>query len=169
LTADSNYTVQPAADDSGNVILLTNADSIITPLATLAKTAQPATEQPLANEVQPATEPGATADPLAPQPAEPPATASSANPSFDCTKARTAGETAVCNDPRLAALDQRMATQFRSAMTDASPQQRAMLNQTRDAFLRYRDQCPDNTCIAQTYQGRLREIRDIMRGTWQPR
>jgi hypothetical protein len=54
-------------------------------------------------------------------------------------------------------------------MADASSEQRAILNRTRDAFLRYRDQCPSNSCIAETYQGRMREIRDIMRGTWQPR
>jgi uncharacterized protein len=54
-------------------------------------------------------------------------------------------------------------------MADAAPQQRAILKQTRDAFLRYRDQCPSSSCIAETYQGRMREIRDIMRGNWQPR
>ena len=169
LVADATYTVQPAADGSGNVLLLGNADGIITPLATLAKTEAPAPEQPLVNETIPVTEPGAPADPLAPQPAAPPgAAAGTANPSFNCANARTAGEIAVCGDPGLAALDRRMASQFRSAIADASPQQRATLNQTRDAFLRYRDQCPDKACIAQTYQGRLREIRDIMRGSWQP-
>ena len=35
LTADVDYTVQPAADGSGMVVLLRNADAIITPLATL--------------------------------------------------------------------------------------------------------------------------------------
>jgi uncharacterized protein len=62
-----------------------------------------------------------------------------------------------------------MASQFDSAMAGANPQQRAVLSRTRDAFLRYRDQCPSNDCIAQTYQGRMREIRDIMRGDWQAR
>jgi uncharacterized protein len=110
------------------------------------------------------------ADPLAPVPAPGEVGAEpSPNPSFDCGDAQTAGEVAVCNDPRLAALDRRMAEQFRSALADANPQQRARLNQTRDSFLRYRDQCPSNACVAETYQGRMREIRDIMRGTWQSR
>src|SRR3954451_14712663 len=42
LTADVDYTVQQAADGSGDVVLLKNADPIVAPLATLARTAQPA-------------------------------------------------------------------------------------------------------------------------------
>lgn len=173
LTADAQYTIQPAADGSGKVLTLANADGIITPLATLAKTEQAAPDATAgANVVEDNGISAAPTDPLAPAP--PPGEVSatpqaSANPSFNCASARTSGEIAVCNDPRLAALDRRMASQFASAMGDASPQQRAILNQTRDAFLRYRDQCPSNSCIAETYQGRMREIRDIMRGDWQPR
>ena len=171
LSADVLYTVQPAADGSGNVVTVANADGIITPLATLTRTEQPA--EAVTNEVN-AVEPmpgEVPADPLAPIPApgEVTPTQPSANPSFDCADAQTPGEIAVCNDAGLAALDRRMAAQFRSALADASPQQRARLNQTRDSFLRYRDQCPSNACVAETYQGRMREIRDIMRGTWQPR
>jgi hypothetical protein len=61
-----------------------------------------------------------------------------------------------------------MAAQFASAMSDANADQRANLQRTRDAFLRFRDGCPDNACIAETYRGRMREIRDIMLGTWRP-
>jgi uncharacterized protein YecT (DUF1311 family) len=167
LSADVLYTVQPAADGSGNVLTLANADGIVTPLATLAKNEEPAEDTQ--NESD-AVEPGeiTPVDPLAPVPT-PGEDASSINPSFNCGAARTSGEAAVCSDPRLAALDRRMASQFRSAMADATPRQRAILNQTRDSFLRYRDQCPDNSCVAETYQGRMREIRDIMRGTWRPR
>jgi hypothetical protein len=53
-------------------------------------------------------------------------------------------------------------------MSDANSDQRANLQRTRDAFLRFRDGCPDNACIAETYRGRMREIRDIMLGTWRP-
>jgi uncharacterized protein YecT (DUF1311 family) len=176
LSADASYTIQPAADGSGKVLTLANVDGIIMPLATLARTGQPAEEiagganaaEAVPGEISPAP-----TDPLAPAPAPPPGEAApaqtSADPSFNCGNARTPGEIAVCSDPRLAALDRRMASQFRSAMADASPQQRAILNQTRDSFLRYRDQCPSNSCVAETYQGRMREIRDIMRGDWQPR
>jgi uncharacterized protein YecT (DUF1311 family) len=170
LSADVLYTVQSAADGSGNVLTLANADGIITPLATLAKNEEPADDAldgPNAVEPAPGDISPTPADPLAPAPA--PGETASTNPSFNCSNARSAGEIAVCSDPGLAALDRRMASQFRSAMADASPEQRAILNQTRDSFLRYRDQCPDNSCVAETYKGRMREIRDIMRGTWQPR
>jgi hypothetical protein len=33
----------------------------------------------------------------------------------------------------------------------------------------YRDRCPTNACIGDAYVGRMREIRDIMEGRWQPR
>ena len=166
LSADILYTVQPAADGNGSVLTIANADAIITPLATLARTAVP--EEPALSEVAPAT------DPLAPEPAAPadplaPAPAPGANPSFNCANARSSGERAVCGDAGLAALDRRMAGQFASAIADANAEQRAALQRTRDSFLRYRDQCPDNSCIAETYRGRMREIRDIMLGTWRPR
>jgi uncharacterized protein YecT (DUF1311 family) len=168
LSADVLYTIQPAADGSGSVVTLANADDIITPLATLART-QPPAEETL-NQVDPAAEvpavePATPADP-APTSDAPAATAS---PSFNCANARTSGEVAVCNDAGLAALDRRMAAQFSSAMSDANAEQRANLQRTRDAFLGYRDRCPNNACIAETYRGRMREIRDIMLGTWRPR
>ena len=166
LSADILYTVQPAADGNGSVLTIANADAIITPLATLARTTAPT--EPSLNEVAPAT------DPLAPEPAAPadpaaPAPAAGANPSFNCANARSSGEVAVCGDPALASLDRRMAGQFASAMAGANAEQRATLQRTRDSFLRYRDQCPDNSCIAETYRGRMREIRDIMLGSWRPR
>lgn len=173
LSSEITYTVQPAADRSGNVVMLADADQIIAPLATLAKTAPPP-EDVLQNTVanDGTTAPVQPVDPLAPAPEpgqQPVAATGTANPSFSCSAARSSGEVAVCNDSGLAALDRRMASQFNSAMSSADPEQRTVLIRTRDSFLRYRDQCPNNECIAQTYQGRMREIRDIMRGTWQRR
>ena len=171
LSADVLYTIQPAADSSGDVLTLSNADEIITPLATLGRTA-PVEADPLANavnEVAPVDPLAPTVEP-APSTSEPigqePATAARAQPSFSCANARTRGEIAVCNDDGLAALDRRMAAQFGSALSDADPEQRALLTRTRDTFLRYRDQCTDNNCVAATYRGRMREIRDIMTGAW---
>ena len=179
LTSDVDYTVQPAADGSGNVVLLRNADAIITPLATLAKVSQPAppTAAPLTNEAQPAPEQPSAAAPAvppvttpqqAPAPAAPPKTAS-ARPSFDCSRARTRGETAVCANAGLATLDRNMAAQYARSFEIASPEQRELLRRTRDRFLGYRDRCPNNACIGDAYVGRMREIRDIMEGRWQPR
>lgn len=183
LTAEVDYVLQPAADGSGDVVMLEGADPIIVPLATLARTGETAPAPalpPLADE-QPADiapiEPRpplpqdqpAVAEP-APRPQPPPApSVATARPSFNCRYARTRGEIAVCGDARLAALDRQMASQFYRALARANPGQRSTLTATRDSFLRFRDQCPSNACIAQTYQGRIREIRDIMSGDWSPR
>jgi hypothetical protein len=182
LSADVDYVLQASADNSGDVVTLEGADPIIVPLATLARsgTAQPA--PPTQNEMAPAT-PGAPQSPqlpdvgpAPPQPANPPAPAAPAaprapattNPSFNCAYARTRGEVAVCHDAGLAALDRDMAAQYFRAIGSANASQRELLRSTRTAFLRYSDQCPSDSCVAQTYRGRIREIRDIMAGRWSP-
>jgi hypothetical protein len=176
LTSDVDYTVQPAADGSGNVVLLRNADAVIAPLATLARVNQPApaTRAPApapeqADEAAPPQQQPAPPPEQQPQPAEPhPSVSSAAHPSFDCAKAHTKGEKAVCSDAGLAALDRNMAAQYMRAMSDASGEQKALLRRTRDRFLRYRDRCPNRSCIGDAYVGRMREIRDITEGRWQP-
>lgn len=179
LSAEILYTIQPAADDSGNVVTLANADEIVTPLATLARigAAAPGEIDPSAMTDGVEDVPAETGEPAATEPDsdEPTAPAAEApirptsSPSFNCANARTRGEVAVCSDTGLAALDRRMAAQFNGALSRSDPAERALLLRTRDAFLMYRDRCPSNSCIAQTYRGRMREISDIMAGRWQPR
>ena len=74
----------------------------------------------------------------------------------------------MCNDAGLASLDRQMASQFNSALARADAEERALLQRTRNRFLSYRDQCRSDSCIADTYRGRMREIQDIMAGRWQP-
>ena len=189
LSADIGYALQGSADGNGQVLTLTSADAIVTPLATLARAgssddlsiAAPATTSndvlaPLPMPAPPA--PGTPSAPIVPPspasprivppPASAPAPAPSrtfaGRPSFNCANARTRGEVAVCGDSGLAALDRQMAGQYVDAMRDADPATRAMLQRSRDRFLTYRDQCPSSACIAQTYRGRIREIRDIADG-----
>jgi hypothetical protein len=185
LSADVDYVLQPAADGSGDVVMIEGADPIIVPLATLARTGETAA----APEAPSVTAEGIPADPLAQRPvattpapapsgssagrepdpvAAPSATVGEARPSFNCRYARTRGEVAVCRDPGLAALDRQMASQFYRALRMANARQRATLTATRDSFLRFRDRCPSDACIAETYRGRMREIRDIMSGDWRP-
>lgn len=174
LTANIGYSIQPAADGSGDVLTLSNADGIITPLATLARAGPPAGEAPASPTdsalppltSEPAPQAPAPSPPVATAPPPPQATAS---PSFNCRSARTRGEIAVCGDAGLAALDRQMAAQFNGALSQADSRQRSLLQRTRSDFLRYRDNCPSNSCIAETYRGRMREIRDIMSGRWQSR
>jgi uncharacterized protein len=45
---------------------------------------------------------------------------------------------------------------------------RDLLRQTQRRFLAYRDRCADAQCVTQAYTGRIREIRDIVEGRWQP-
>jgi uncharacterized protein YecT (DUF1311 family) len=180
LSADVDYTVQPAADGSGSVVLIRNADAIITPLATLARLSEPAAVAPTAstemNEVtgtEPGTLPPSQTQSNMTQPQQQPlplpqASSSGARPSFDCANARSKGEIAVCSDAGLAALDRNMAAQYARAIAGASPEQAALLRRTRDRFISYRDHCPSRSCIGDAYVGRMREIRDITEGRWQP-
>lgn len=174
LMSDVDYTIQPAADGSGDVVLLRNADAIVAPLATLARTASQQAPITAAPSLQPApipapapgTSPGTA--PVNPPPPTAPSRPESARPSFNCGAARTRGEIAVCADAGLAALDRNMAAQYGRSIANASPDQQALLRRTRDRFLGYRDRCPDNRCIGAAYVGRMREIRDIMEGRWEP-
>jgi len=169
LMADVDYTIQPAADGSGDVLLLKNADTIIAPLATLARVGTPASAAaPVAAGGAP-VEPGTPAAPPAAAPPPSPPTPPAGRPSFNCANAQTRGENAVCSDSGLAALDTNMAAQYRRALSGATPAQRQQLQATRDRFLAYRDRCPNRQCMADAYTGRMREIRDIVEGRWQPR
>jgi uncharacterized protein len=144
---------------------LHNADSIISALATLTRVDQPPQQMPEANEIAP-EENVAASQSANVQPGS--ATSFPGRPSFDCSKARTQGEIAVCSDAGLSALDLNMTAQYRRAQSSASPQQQEVLRETARRFYDYRDHCRNRQCIADAYIGRMREIRDIMEGRWQP-
>jgi uncharacterized protein len=143
-----------------------NAESLVTALATIEETAEVDPLAPLGNAVAPE---GNVAAVESANKAVGPATASPGRPSFDCANARTSGEAAVCADSGLAALDVNLATEYRRALSAATPGQRQLLQSTRDRFLAYRDRCPSRQCMADAYVGRMREVRDIMEGRFQPR
>jgi len=170
LSGDIDYMVQPAADGTGNVVRIGNADSIVVPLATIARTAAPKSAPLVPPELGQGADPLAPLgeDPAPPEPQEPQPQPQPqrASPSFDCNDARTRSERAVCGDPGLAALDRQMASQFNSAMMEADRRQRRLLERTRGRFLSYRERCATNQCIAETYRSRMREISDIMADRW---
>ena len=174
VTSDIDYSVQQAADGSGPVVLLQNADSLITSLATLSRVGEAPQQspQPVAPEANAVSPEEPEADVVQSESANKevgPRTSFAGRPSFDCTRARRKSEVTVCSDSGLSALDVNMATEYRRALVSASPDERALLQSTRDRFLAYRDRCPNHQCIADAYVGRMREIRDIMEGRWQPR
>jgi hypothetical protein len=215
LSADMDYVLQRAADNSGDVVILEGADPIVVPLATLARTgsnmpppevpgtappgAPPTGLPPDAMAVPPETAPPpplrpAPAPVSRPAPPRPPVVRereapippvarererprppvarepeapraparATARPSFNCRYARTRGEIAVCSDSSLASLDRQMSSQFFRALGSADAGQRERLRVTRTRFLRYRDACRSDACIADAYRGRMAEIRDIM-------
>ena len=175
LMSDIDYTIQTAADSSGDVVLLRNADAIIAPLATLTRTAEPEAAEPSPDDEMnmPESEGAQVGAPDAqPQAQQPDQTSTpaptGARPSFDCSNAHSRGEIAVCSDPGLAALDRTMTAQYRRALSGASPDEQALLRTTGERFIAYRDRCSNRACIGDAYTGRMREIRDIMEGNWQP-
>ena len=74
----------------------------------------------------------------------------------------------MCSNGGLASLDRQMASQFYRARSAANPRQRALLERTRGSFLRFRDTCGSQACMAAAYRDRMREIDDIMANRWNP-
>lgn len=126
-------------------------------------TAAPPQSQPRPAPPRPAP-PASRAEPTPPQqqPQPQPKATAQARPSFNCGSARTRGELMVCNNSRLGTLDRRMSSLYFQALSDADEGQRRALQTTRNRFLAYRDRCRDEACVADAYQGRMQEIRDIM-------
>jgi len=162
LASDIDYTIDPNGG-----LALRNADAIIAPLATLARVAESVAPTE-ANEVAPGQAETNVAESQSANVQPGPQTSFPGRPSFDCSKARTRGEIAVCADAGLSALDLNMATQYGRALASASPDQRDLLRDTARRFYAFRDRCPDRQCVANAYMGRMREIRDIAEGRWQP-
>jgi hypothetical protein len=80
-------------------------------------------------------------------------------PAFDCTKATSETEKAICANPPLAALDLDLSSRFALARTGASRSRRASLSQGQKEFLKQRDACGANvTCIKTRYEDRLRTL-----------
>lgn len=166
LTAEVAYTI------SNGTLALTDGEALIAPLSKVVRLEEPL--EPAMDEAVPGegmgTEPGIDVSQSESAAKEVgPATVYPGRPSFDCDDASTRGEVAVCQSASLSALDVNMATQYRRAVSAANPQQRAILAQTRDRFLGYRDRCPTIGCMRDAYMGRMQEIRDIMEGRWRPR
>lgn len=93
---------------------------------------------------------------------EPIAPRATSRPSFNCRYARTRGEIMVCDSDRLAAKDRAMSSEFYQALANSDPRTRRELRRSRDRFLAYRDRCRDEACVAEAYDGRVQEIRDIV-------
>ena len=98
-------------------------------------------------------------------PAVPQRPRTTASPSFNCRRARTRGEIAVCGDAGLASLDRQMASQFNRSVSRGTAEQRTQLQRTRGRFLARRDSCRSTACMAEAYRARMKEIAAISAGS----
>lgn len=83
-----------------------------------------------------------------------------AAPSFDCARASTPTEHAICGAPALAALDRALADAYRAARTGAGEAERARIRAEQIAWLGRRDACgADAACLEARMAARLAALR----------
>ncbi|MGF6923114.1 uncharacterized protein OKW28_007311 [Paraburkholderia sp. 40] len=76
-------------------------------------------------------------------------------PSFDCTRAATAQERLICQDPELSGMDRKMYTLYRSALGATSPTARAA---QREWLAHSRNVCQDKACLTESYKMRTSQL-----------
>ena len=79
--------------------------------------------------------------------------------SFDCKKATTLVEQAICSNQKLSNLDQQLATMYKKALAN-SPNQEALRERQREWLNLERNSCQEIACIKDAYLSRLTELRD---------
>lgn len=82
-------------------------------------------------------------------------------PSFDCSKASTAGEKTVCDAPGLGWYDRQVAKAYDVAKKAAGASGEAALKEGQLAFLKKRDACAGDDsydCVQKAYSARLAEL-----------
>ena len=79
--------------------------------------------------------------------------------SFNCRYARSADEVLICQDARLAALDDRLASLYAEQRLRLSGARRAALERDEGAWLQRRRACGrERACIARLYAQRIRQL-----------
>jgi len=79
--------------------------------------------------------------------------------SFDCGKASTFIEKAICSENKLSALDESLASAFKNILTNASKSDENTLRSQQKAWLvNVRNKCADSACLVQAYTQRLAEL-----------
>jgi uncharacterized protein YecT (DUF1311 family) len=77
-------------------------------------------------------------------------------PSFDCTKASSFSETAICKDPLLGKLDGALSENFKYMLaSDIGDGARNDLKITQRKWLVERNKCTDNQCLTDIYRKRI--------------
>lgn len=91
----------------------------------------------------------------------------SAAPSFDCDQAGNEIERLICSDPKLSALDLRMAELFSDAMKAAKTPSRAELLAEQRGWLKNRNSClkrtePRRNCVLEHYSQRNSRLEELL-------
>ncbi len=77
--------------------------------------------------------------------------------SFDCQKASTFVEKAVCQDPVLSALDEKLSSAFDFALSNSS-NPKALKKQEMNWLKTKRNTCQNNACLEKVYSQRIVEL-----------
>jgi uncharacterized protein len=77
--------------------------------------------------------------------------------SFDCSKASTPIEKAICSYPELSGLDEQLASAYR-AMALTTADQGQLKHEQRTWIAQVRNKCEDTNCLALAYQNRINEL-----------
>jgi hypothetical protein len=118
---------------------------------------------------RPAPKQAAAAPKAAPKPAPKAAPAApvrtaAAKPSFNCRYAKARSERLVCGSSDLAARDRAMSSLYYSTIAKADPATKSRIRASRDTFLRARNRCSTEACVANAYAARVAEIRRLSGG-----
>lgn len=83
--------------------------------------------------------------------------------SFDCARARTADEHAICNNRALNDKDVQLATTLKIALELVAMGQRGELLDQEQTWLEHRRTCADNlVCLTRSYDQRLKEVQSVI-------
>src|SRR5258708_4605444 len=94
--------------------------------------------------------------------------------SFDCNKASTQVEHAICSDKSLGELDTTLASQLKDSMSNANPEQQADFLRDERQWLRFRNEhCAPGSptageslpeCLAAAYRDRITSLKSLTGG-----
>ncbi len=79
--------------------------------------------------------------------------------SYDCTRAATTTEIAVCDNPSLSRMDEDLAVQYRDLLNQLPPRRADRLRDDQRSWLTARNSCgADVRCLRARYQERLARL-----------
>lgn len=77
--------------------------------------------------------------------------------SYDCSKAGTLIEKAICSSPELSTLDEQLASAYRTAGAITTDQSQ-LKHEQRTWITKVRDKCEDISCLVLAYQNRINDL-----------